>query len=142
ACERDARTGAAAHFSKRRWCIVHRDDAEKAFPFTEVHGAELGFADTNRVRQHGLKNRLELTRRSADDAEDLGCRGLLLHRLAWVVRALAQLVEQPRVLDGDDGLSCKIAYQLDLLLAERPHLLAVNVDRADRLIFLDHRDAK
>src|SRR5215813_5746251 len=87
ACERDARTGAehriaAAHFSKRRWCIVHRDDAEKAFPFTEVHGAELGFADTHRVRQHGLKNRLELTRRSADDAEDLGCRGLLLQRLA------------------------------------------------------------
>ena len=31
----------------------------------------------------------------------------------------AQLVEQPRVLDGDDGLGGKVLYQLDLLVGER-----------------------
>ena len=31
-------------------------------------------------------------------------RRLLLQRLSQIVSALAQFVEQPRVLDGDDGL--------------------------------------
>ena len=30
----------------------------------------------------------------------------------------AQLVEQPRVLDGDDGLSGEVLHQLDLLVGE------------------------
>src|SRR5262245_6724540 len=81
--------------------------------------------------EHGL----QIEGRSADDLEHVGGGGLLLERLA-------QLVEQTGVFDGDDRLLRKIAYQLDLFLAERPHLLAVNADDADRLIFLDHRDAK
>ncbi len=32
---------------------------------------------------------------------------------------LAQLVEQPRVLDGDDGLRGEVLHQLDLLVGER-----------------------
>ena len=32
-------------------------------------------------------------------------RGLLLQRFGQIVGALAQFVEQPRVLDGDDGLT-------------------------------------
>ena len=37
-----------------------------------------------------------------------------------------QLVEQPRVLDGDHGLGGEVLNQLDLLIGERPHLLAVD----------------
>ena len=44
---------------------------------------------------------------------------------------LAQLVEQPRVLDGDDGLSGEILDQLDLLVGEWAHFLAINGDGAD-----------
>ena len=51
----------------------------------------------------------------------------------------AQLVEQPRVLDGDHGLGGEILHQLDLLVGERPHLLAVDDDGADQLIVLEHR---
>ena len=51
----------------------------------------------------------------------------------------AQLVEQPRVLDGDDRLGGEVLDQLDLLVGERPHLLAVDDDRADQLVFLEHR---
>ena len=56
----------------------------------------------------------------------------LLHRARELIGALAQLIEQPRVLDGDDGLRGEVRDQLDLLVGERPHLLAVDGDRADQ----------
>ena len=46
----------------------------------------------------------------------------------------AQLVEQPRVLDGDDGLGGEVRDQLDLLVGERADLLAVDDNRADQLV--------
>jgi hypothetical protein len=63
----------------------------------------------------------------------------LLQRLAQIGCALAQFVEQPSVLDGDDGLRGEALHQLDLLGGEGPHLLAVNADRADQVIVLQHR---
>ena len=51
-----------------------------------------------------------------------------------IVGALAQLVEQPRVLDGDDGLRGEVLHQLDLLVGERPDFLAVDGDGADQLV--------
>ena len=66
-------------------------------------------------------------------------RGLLLQRLAEIVGALAQLVEQPRVLDGDDGLGGEVLHQLDLLVGEGPDLLAIDDDSADQLVVLEHR---
>ena len=50
-------------------------------------------------------------------------RGLLLQRFGEIVGALAQLVEQARVLDGDDGLRGEVLHQLDLLVGEGAHLL-------------------
>ena len=44
-----------------------------------------------------------------------------------------QLVEQPRVLDGDHRLRGEVLHQLDLLVGERPHLVAVDDDDADQL---------
>jgi hypothetical protein len=69
------------------------------------------------------------------NAQHLRCCSLLLQRLA-------QLVEQAGVLDGDDSLLGKIAHQLDLLLCEGSHLLAVNSDCTDDLVILQHRDGK
>ena len=51
----------------------------------------------------------------------------------------AQLIEQPRVLDGDDGLGGEVLDQLDLLVGEWPHLLTVDADRADQLAVFEHR---
>ena len=88
----------------------HADVAHRA-PCARTHRlhkanrrAELGLADARRVLQHGLEHRLQLARRTGDDAQHLGGRGLLLE---LADSALAQLVEQPRVLDGDDGLAAK-----------------------------------
>ena len=38
----------------------------------------------------------------------------------------AQLVEQPRVLDGDHGLGGEVLHQFDLLVGERADLLAID----------------
>ena len=59
-------------------------------------------------------------------------RGLLLQRLGQLAVRCLQLVEQPRVLDRDDGLVGERLHQLDLLVGERPHFLAVDGDHADR----------
>ena len=44
-----------------------------------------------------VEHRLQIEGRAADDLEHVGGGGLLLQRFA-------QLVEQARILDGDDGL--------------------------------------
>src|SRR5262249_43727702 len=54
--------------------------------------------------------------------------------------ALAQLVEQPRVLDSDDGLGGEIRQQLDLLVSKRLNFLTREIDSSDQLILFEHRD--
>ncbi len=55
-----------------------------------------------------IQDGLQIESRTANDLEHFGGGGLLLQRFA-------QLVEQPRVLDGDDGLRGEVLHQLDLL---------------------------
>ena len=52
--------------------------------------------------------------------------------------ALPQFVEQPRVLDGDDGLSGEALDQRDLLVGKGPNFLAVESERADQFVLLEH----
>ena len=56
--------------------------------------------------------------------------------------ALAQLVEQARVLDGNDGLRGEILDQLNLLGGERADLLPVDADCPNQLVLLEHWHAK
>src|SRR5262249_43134058 len=70
--------------------------------------------------------------RAADHLEHVGGGSLLLQRLA-------QLVEQPRVLDGDNGLRSEVGDQLDLFVRKRTDLLSVDGNRADQLVLLEHR---
>ena len=65
---------------------MHRHEAE-GIAFTQIHGAEFGLADARRVLQHGVENRLEFARRTADDLEHLDGRRLLLQRLGQLPRA-------------------------------------------------------
>ena len=53
------------------------------------------------VCQHRVENRSQLAGRTADDLQHVSGGGLLL-------QGFTQLVEQPRVLDGDDGLSSEV----------------------------------
>src|SRR5262249_1420626 len=51
---------------------------------------------------------------------------------------LAQLVEQARVLDGDDGLRGEILDQIYLLIVEGSDLLAIDSDRTNQVLLLEH----
>ena len=108
-----------------------------------IHGTKnrplVRVAQAGRRFHEGIEHGLQIERRAADDLEHVGCRGLLLKRLAQIVGALAQLLEQSRVLDGDDGLLGEILDQRDLLAGERLHLFAEDRDCADQLVFLQHR---
>ena len=66
------------------------------------------------VRQDGRQHFLEVERRRHGLA-DLAEGALLLDRARELRRALLQLLEQPRVLDGDDGLVGERLQQGDLL---------------------------
>ena len=77
-----------------------------------------------------IQHRLQIECRAADDLEHVGGCGLLLQRLA-------QLVEQARVLDGNDGLLGKIADQLDLRVRERTDFLAKEIERPNQLVVLE-----
>ena len=82
---------------------MHRHDAEE-LAFVRDTASELGLAD--RVAFSSIAwntgssspGELEMTFSTSRG------RGLLLQRLGKIVGALAQLVEQPRVLDGDHRL--------------------------------------
>src|SRR5215813_7551367 len=52
--------------------------------------------------------------------------------LSQIGGALAQLIEQPHVLDGDHSLVGEDFDQFDLLVSKRPHDSAVQVKHADR----------
>ena len=56
-----------------------------------IQGAELGLADANRVRQHGLENRLKLARRGADDAQHLRSSFLSLESLVALTDELSHV---------------------------------------------------
>src|SRR5262249_12535358 len=54
-------------------------------------------------------------------------------------KRLAQLVQQPRILDRNNGLCGETRHQLDLLVGERLNLLPVNGDGTNDLLILEHR---
>ena len=68
-------------------------------------------------------------------------RGLVFERLLEIVGALAQFVEQPRVLDRDDRLVGEGAHQLDLPLGERLDMVAGQAEGAGYLRAAQQRHA-
>ena len=100
----------------------------------EQQDAELRFADAHGVLQHRREYRIEIAWRRADDAQHVGGSRLLLQRLA-------QFAEQPRVLDGDNGLCGEVRQQFDLLIGEWLNILPINNDPTHYLIVPEHRNA-
>src|SRR5262249_2950021 len=128
-------------FLENRRRVVHRDDAER-ISLVQYQRAELRLAVAYRILQHRVEYRLQLAGGTADDPRHLGGGGLLLHGLVRIIGALAQFVEQAGVRDGDDGLAGEVRHQIDLLIGEGPHFLAVDGNRADELVLLEHRDGE
>src|SRR5262249_10359727 len=107
----------------------------KRLPIAQVHIAEVSLADTGSVGEDRLEHGLQLAGRAADDLEHVVSGGL------WL-QGFAQLVEQARVLDGDDGLICEGLDQRKLLGGEGSNLHPPHRNRANEDTFATHRHAK
>src|SRR5262245_49053017 len=106
-------------------------DPTKGIAFTKIQGAKPCLANLRGILKDSVEDRFEVARRGTNNPEYIGGGRLLLKRFA-------QFVEQPRVLDSDDGLGSEVLHQLNLLVGERPHLLAHNVDHANEFVISQH----
>ena len=77
-----------------------------------------------------LKYRLQIECRAANNLEHIGRGGLLLQRFT-------ELVEQPRVLDGDDCLRSEVPDEFDLLFGKCTDFLPEDNHRPDKLAILE-----
>ncbi len=102
----------------------------------------IGATKPRRRLNKRVEHSLQVEGRATDHLEHVGGSGLLRERFTEVVGALAQLVEQPRVLDRDNRLRGKVLHQLDLPVGERTHFLAVDSEHSDQLVTLEHRHVK
>ena len=73
---------------------MHRAYAKGDIALAKKQVAELGLADARRILQHGLEHGLQFAGRTADDAQHLRRRRLLLQRLAQLVGANLDLLFQ------------------------------------------------
>src|SRR5262245_27792709 len=87
----------------------------------------------------GVEHRLQLARRATDDREYFTGGGLVLERLLQLGRARLHLLEQSRILDGDDGLVGKGLEQGDLFGGKVALLLALQREYADLLTLAPKR---
>src|SRR5262249_43071914 len=65
---------------------------------------ELRFADTRGALGNRVEHRTDVAGRARDDARDLADRGLAFQGFGRLARARLDLLEQPDVFDGNDGL--------------------------------------
>src|SRR5262249_3740670 len=121
----------ALQLCNKRWRRVVEGNTLERISAVHEQDAEFRFANSCGVLQHRLEDRLQIAGRAADDLQDLGSRGLLLKRLA-------QLVKQARVVDGDDGLVSEAGDQSDLFVGEGANLSSVDEEGADELGLLAH----
>ena len=112
----------------------HRDDLMHVVAVVHGKNAEAGAAEKRRLLKYRVEHRCQIAGRTVDHLEDFRCCRLSLQRLPG-------LVEQPRILDGDDGLVCKALQQRELLLGERHGTVAMHDESADRLALAPQRRA-
>src|SRR5262245_12626652 len=86
----------------------------------------VSFAQPSRRPQQRVEDSLEVKRGPTDDLEHVGGSGLLL-------KGFTQLIEQPRVLNGDDRLIGECFGKFDLLVGERAY------DRTKQHNYANHR---
>src|SRR5262249_25516482 len=61
-----------------RWCVASSSNCTETVAIAKVQCTELRFANARGVREHSVKDRLQLARRTGDDLQHLRCRRLLL----------------------------------------------------------------
>ena len=121
-----AGTGMLDHVSVLFRRVTVACDMMEKFAPCQPERRLVGTAEPGRQLDQRFEHDLQIERRAADDLEHVGSRRLLFQRFGEIVGALTQFVEQPRVLDGDDGLGGEVLHQLDLPVGEGSDFLAVD----------------
>src|SRR5215469_8784536 len=85
---------------------------------------------------YGIKDGLELRRRTIDDLDHIRRGSLLLQRLGKLARLRLLGLEQARVLDSDHGLAREALQQINFSVGKGPHLLAVDDKDSEQSIIL------
>src|SRR5688500_7348223 len=86
-----------------------------------------------------IQNRLDISWRTGDDAQNFASGCLLLERFSDLVIAGLQFIEEAHVLDGNGCLVCKNFEQGNLFVSEWINLSPADHDGADHLIFTHER---
>src|SRR6266851_6792642 len=110
-----------------------------------VPAEHVSLVSTTKARhrlQQRVENSFQVCRRAADGLQNVPCRSQLVDRASQIARALAQLVQQPRILHGDDSLGGEALKQSNLIVAERLYLPAVDRNRTDQRIILAQSNIK
>src|SRR5215470_1517033 len=81
--------------------------------------AKLSSTQSRRTLRNHIEHRPGICWRSADRLEHVACGRLVLQGLCRIACSRLHLFEQPRVLDGDDGLVGERLNEFDLLTRER-----------------------
>src|SRR5262245_29795959 len=80
------------------------------------------------VRKDRVEHWRKIRGRAADDRKNFARRRLLFQGLSELAVAFLQLLKQPDILDGDDGLVGERFEKSDLLVGERANLKSQNID--------------
>src|SRR5262245_454932 len=107
-------------------------DEEKTIAFPSEDLGIRRLAEPSRALRNGIEHWLDFRRRARDHLQDVAGGRLLLQRLL-------RLVEQPHVLDGNDGLVGEGLEEFDLLVRERVHFDSANQDCPDWLALAHQR---
>ena len=81
--------------------IMSAHPIQVALPHLDAAG--IGRTKLRRQLDQRIEHSLQVEGRTTDDLQHVGGRGLLL-------QGFAQLTQQPRVLDGDNGLSGEVLH--------------------------------
>ena len=108
----------------------------------ELHLAIGGLAETTRAPGNDLEHWLGVGLSLADGPQYLTGGRLPGDGLRQLGIARLQFLEQPHVLDGDDGLVGEGLEECDLALREGPRRAAADGNDADHRSVTQHRDTK
>src|SRR5215468_5534338 len=95
---------------KRRRIAVARLRPEKTVVFRTPNISLVGVTQACGRCDKRVEDGLEVEGRAGNQLQHFGSSRLLLQRFGKIVGALTKLVEQPRILDGDDGLGREVLH--------------------------------
>src|SRR5215470_9481250 len=138
--------------SKRQRYEIHRDGTvmrhgTQVFALLQDYNYVIGGAKAASDPRNDVKHGLNVEFRVTDDGQHVASCSLIFKRFRKLLRALRKFsrssllgLEQPRVLDRDDGLVGEGLQQIDLSVGEREDLGASNANHTDSRACTNKRD--